>query len=91
MTTNHTPTPEPTTHAPNTRRPWHRRRSTKAAAAILAGGALAAVDAYHAATDPENALFFGALAMAAAALIARGCLEVRPCYRRPEHTAAEMD
>ena len=76
--------------APNTRRPWHRRSAYRAAAVILAGGALIAADAIHAAADPEAGLIHGALAMTAALLIARGCLEVRPCYRRPD-PAAEID
>ena len=77
--------------APNTRRPWHRRSAYRAAAVILTGGALIAADAIQAATDPEAGLIHGALAMAAALLIARGCLEVRPCYRHPDSTAAQMD
>lgn len=89
MTTPHTPTHT----APNTRRPWYRRRAYRAAAVTLTGGALIAADAIQAATDPEAGLIHGALAMAAALLIARGCLEVRPCYRRPtpEEEAARMD
>jgi hypothetical protein len=89
MTTPHTPTP----HAPNTRRPWHRRANVRAAAAILTGGALAIADTLHGMTHDSSAdKLAAALAMLTAfTLIARGCLEVRPCYRRPETTAAQMD
>jgi len=78
--------------APNTRKPWHRRSSTRAAAAIITGGILAALDTLHGMThDTQGDKLAAALAMlAAAGLIARGCLEVRPCYRRPD-PADEID
>ena len=84
--------PDPMTTAPNTRRPWHRRSAYRAAAAILTGGALMIADTLHGMThDSAPDKMAAALAMlAAAGLIARGCLEVRPCYRRPD-PAAEID
>ena len=81
--------------APNTRRPWHRRSAYRAAAAILTGGALAIADTLHGMTNDSAAdKLAAAVAMLAAfGLMARGCLEVRPCYRRPtpEEEAARMD
>ena len=78
-------TTAPNATAPNTRRPWHRRSSTRAAAAIMTGGALMAADTLWGMThDSAPDKLAAALAMlTAAALVARGCLEVRPCYRRP--------
>jgi hypothetical protein len=77
--------------APNTRRPWYRRTRTRAAAVILTGGLLIATDAIHAAADPDTALVHGALALSAFALIAKGCLQIKPRYRHPANTAARMD
>jgi hypothetical protein len=92
--TDHTPdhTPDRMHTAANTRRPWYRRSAYRAAAAVLTGGALAIADTLHGMTH-ESAFdkFAAAAAMLAAfGLMARGCLEVRPCYRRPETTAADM-
>lgn len=90
-----TPTnqPAPMATAPNTRRPWHRRANVRAAAAILTGGALAIADTIHGMTHASSAdKLAAAVAMLAAfALMARGALEIRPSYRRPDSTAAQMD
>ena len=81
--------------APNTRRPWYRRSSYRAGATILAGGVFLAADTLWGMThDSAPDKLAAAVAMLAAfALMARGCLEVRPCYRRPtpEEEAARMD
>ena len=86
-------TTAPNATAPNTRRPWHRRSSTRAAAAIMTGGALMAADTLWGMTHADSAdKLAAALAMLTAAfLMARGAAEIRPAYRHPRNTAARMD